>query len=322
VNYLYIAVFLLVALGGCLILGVPSPVPTARGWIKAGIAKIQQPVSDKKKQERAKDYVRRINGKATENFAVRSRKEAQEVFERTGQRERYRKTVYLALASSVGGLALGIIGFNNPPLAIVLAVGFYFLPLWWTQFAQYRYDQALNEELETALSLITTSYTRNNDILTAVTENLANINEPVRAVFVAFANNLRYVDANAPAQIERIKSALDNPIWRQWCDTLILCQADHTLRDALIPIVNKFSDQKAQQEENATKMMLPLRRAMGMIALVLSVIPLLYILSREEWYANLVETAGGQLSLVITAIVVLATINAAIKLSKPIQYNV
>lgn len=316
----YIAVFVLTVLGGFGMAGITIPWPTVRGMVRSSIAKLQQPGTNKRKKETAKSYVRRINGRTAENLAVRSRREAQAVFERTGQRERYRKTLQVSLAASVAGFALGL-WLRNPFLAIVLAVGFYFLPLWWTQFALYRYDQAINEELETALSLITTSYTRNSDILTAVSENLDHINEPVKSVFISFCNNLRYVDPNAPAQIERMKGALDNPIWRQWCDSLILCQADHTLRDTLTPIVNKFSDLKAQQEENATKMMLPFRRAVGMIGLTLGVIPIFYIFNRD-WYVNLVSTTLGQISLVITAIVVLTTINAAIKLSKPIQYNV
>ena len=316
---MYILIFLLIALGGLLLAKVTIPWPTVRGMIQSGVAKLQQP-HKKAKNERAKDYVRRIDGKAGDNLAVKSRKQAQEVFERTGQRDRYRKTLRVSLAASLVGIALGLL-LQNPLLSVALAVGFYFLPLWWTQFSLYRYDQFLNDELETALSLITTSYTRNNDILAAVSENLGNINEPVKGVFTTFCNNLRYVDANAPAQIERMKAALDNPIFQQWCDSLILCQADHTLRDTLIPIVNKFSDQKAQQEENATKMMLPLRQASGMIALTLSIIPVLYI-SNKEWYYNLVTTPLGQISLVVTAVVVLVTINAAIKLSKPIQFNV
>lgn len=316
----YAAVFVLIVLGGFWVIGISIPWPTIRSRVRASVSRLQQPDVNKRKKETAKNYVRRINGKAAENFADRSRKQALEVFERTGQRERYRKTLQASLVASVGGAALGL-WLRNPFLAIVLAVGFYFLPLWWTQFALYRYDQAINEELETALSLITTSYTRNSDILMAVSENLNNINEPVKSVFTVFCNNLRYVDANAPAQIERMKGALDNPIWRQWCDSLILCQADHTLRDTLTPIVNKFSDLKAQQEENATKMMLPLRRAVGMIGLTLGIIPVFYI-SNRDWFNNLVSTTFGQVSLVITAVVVLVTINAAIKLSKPIQFNV
>lgn len=203
----------------------------------------------------------------------------------------------------------------------MLAVGFYYLPLWQSQFSLYRYNKFLNEELETALSLITTSYTRSNDILAAVQENLSHINEPVKAVFATFCNNIRFVDPNVAAQIERMKGALENKLFWQWCDSLILCQADHTLRAALLPIVNKFADQKQQQLENETKMMLPLRQAVTMIGLTLSIIPVFYV-ANADWYNNLVSTLFGQVSLVATAICVLATTNKAIRLSKPIEYDV
>lgn len=314
-----ILILILITLGGWLLSGVTVPWLTVRGKIRAGIAKLQEP-QRKAKKERAKDYVRRINGKATENLAIRSRKEAMEVFERIGQRERYQKTLRLSLITAVGGALFGLF-LRNPMLSIVLAMGFYFIPLWLTRFSLYQYDQYVNEELETALSLITTSYTRSNDILAAVSENLGNINEPVKGVFTAFVNNLQYVDANAPAQIERMKAALDNPIWWQWCDSLILCQADHTLRDTLIPIVGKFSDLRIQQAENATKMMLPLRRAGIMVALTVCV-PLILYFANRAWANNLLYTTFGQISLAVTAIISLVSVNAAIKLSRPIQYNV
>lgn len=309
---------LLFGLGAYLIAGLTLHKGGIKSQIDRAAARIRQ--IRKARAESAKNYVARINGKTKESYMVRSRREAQKVYEQTGQKERYAKTLRMALFAGIAGAGVGLM-FQNPLLAIVLAVGFYYLPLWLSQFSLYRYNRFLNEQLETALSLITTSYTRTNDILGAVEENIANINEPVKSVFATFINNLKYIDPNAPAQIERMKSALDNKIWSQWCDSLILCQSDHTLRAALLPIINKFSDQKAQQEENETKMMLPLRNAVTMICLVLSIIPLFRV-ANPAWYHNLVSTPFGQISLVTTAIITLVTINKAIKLSKPIEYDV
>lgn len=252
---------------------------------------------------------------------VRSRREARQVYEKTGQSKRYGKTLKLSMLTGAGGALAGLLIFRNPLLALVLAMGGYFLPLWTSQFSQYRYDKFLNEELETALSLITTSYTRGNDILAAVKENLPHINDPVRSVFDAFCANLEYVDPNAPAQIERMKTVIDNKLFWQWCDNLILCQDDHTLRASLLPIVSKFSDLKTQQMENATNMMLPLKKILSMIVFALAPIPSFYILN-IEWYNNLVNTMLGQLSLVTMAVCVLVSINKAIRVSKPIEYDV
>ena len=68
-------------------------------------------------------------------------------------------------------------------------------------------------------------------------------------------------------------------------------------------------------------MMMPLRNAIMMICLVVGIIPLFRIIN-ADWYTNLVATVFGQVSLVATAVVVLLTINKAIRLSKPIEYDV
>ena len=313
-----VVIFLLALLGMSLLLGLSLPRFSVRGKIRAGAERIRQ--LQPKRRETARDYVGRVNGKSKESLFLKSRREAQQVYEMTGQRQRFGKTLKLALITSAVGVALGLM-LRSPMLSIVLAVGFYFVPLWWSQFSLFRYNKFLNDELETALSLITTSYTRSSDLLGAVEENLKHIQEPVKGVFTAFCNNLKFVDPNAAAQLERMKDALDNKLFRQWCDALILCQDDHTLRDTLSPLVAKFSDQKAQQMENETKMMLPLRRAVMMIALVLGFIPLLRF-ANADWYENLVQTVLGQLSLVATAVVVLITINKAIRLSTPVEFDV
>ena len=313
-----IVIFLLLVLGGFLLAGVSLPGYSMRARVREATERLRQRAP--RKRETAKDYVARIDGVQKESFMNRSRREAQEVFEQTGQRDRFPKILKVALLTGAGGALLGLL-FRNPLLSIVLAVGCYYIPLWLTQFNLYRYNRFINEELETALSLVTTSYTRSNDVLAAVEENLGHINEPVRGVFAAFCNNVKYVDANATAQIERMKGALDNKLFSQWCDSLILCQEDHTLRAALAPIVAKFSDQKAQQQENETKMMLPLQRAMLMVGLTVGFIPMLR-LANAGWYANLVSTFLGQLALVATAVISLMTINKAIRLSKPIEYDV
>lgn len=315
-----VLIFLLLLLGIALLLRLsPPPIGTVRQRIlQAADAMVQR---RENRPETAREYVARINGMERENLMQRSRREARQVFEQTGQRSQYRRTLRLALITAALGLLLGLVVLRNPLLAIVLTVGFYYIPLWLTQFSLYRYDRFLSEELETALSLITSSYTRSNDILASVEENLPYIHDPVRTVFTTFCNNLKFVDANAPAQLQRLRGTLDNKIFRQWCDSLILCQDDHTLRATLLPIVSKFADQKAQQQENETKMMLPLRNAVSMILMVVILIPLMRV-ANATWYENLVGTLFGQLSLVATAVVVLATLNRAIRLSKPIEYDV
>lgn len=314
-------VTLLILLGGLLVMDLQLPHLSVKARARALAGKIEeQSQQRKKKPETAREFVSRINGHKRENFAVRSYRSAQSVYNTIGQSERYQRVLNLSLLCGATGAAAGLL-LGNVLLAVALAGGLYFLPLWLSQFTLYRYQQFLSNELETALSLVTTSYTRNNDILAAVEENLKSIHDPVRGVFVSFCNNLKYVDANAPAQIERMKWQLDHPLWREWCDVLILCQDNHLLQAALPPIVGKFAVLKAQQEANQTRMMLPLKSAGYMAALVTAICPILKIVNLD-WYNNLMHTVFGQISLSAAVIVVFATLSRAITLSRPITYDV
>jgi len=325
-NFLMITRFLFFSLfvtGGFMILGFSASsfqIPDLKQIIYRLSEFVHSIAGKKSKRETAKDIIDRINGTTKENIFVRSRREAQSIYSQTGQSRTLRKTIVLSWAAAAAGGVVGLT-MHNVLLAAVLAMGGYCIPLWWSQFDLYRYERYVNEELEIALSLITTSYSRNNDILAAVEENINSIHSPVQMAFIQFINGLKYINPNAPQQIEKLKDAFDSNILHQWCDALILCQEDHTLRATLPPIVAKFSTQKAQQEANKTKMMMPTRQTVRMIALVLSFIPMFKMMN-ADWYANLVNTLPGQASLIATAVVSLHTINVSIRLSKPVEYNV
>jgi len=314
-------VLLLILAGGLLMADAHLPRFSIRGKAKELTARIEVESQKKKKhKETAREYVERINGHPRENFARKSYREAKTVYDTIGQSDRYQRTLQLSLIVGACGALAGLL-LRNLPLAVVLAVGLYFLPLWLSQFTLFRYQRFVSQELETSLSLITTSYTRNNDILAAVEENLNAISEPVRTVFTAFCNGLRYVDANAPAAIERMKGQLDNPQFHEWCDILILCQDNHLLQAALQPVVNKFAILKAQQEANETRMMLPLKYVMGMATLLTGFCPGMRLLN-QDWYANLMYTPFGQIALAAAAVTVFISLNKAITLSRPISYDV
>ena len=59
-----------------------------------------------------------------------------------------------------------------------MACGFLFIPFWYVRLTANHYKKNVSAELETALSIITTAYLRNEDILTAVEENLHYLNPP------------------------------------------------------------------------------------------------------------------------------------------------
>ena len=107
----------------------------------------------------------------------------------------------------VGGAAAILIG--NFFLAPVLAAGFLFLPLWYVKLTASHYKRDVSEELETALSVITTAYLRTEDIVTAVEENVTYVNPPVSRVFRSFLMQVKLVDPDVEAAIKAMQGRID-----------------------------------------------------------------------------------------------------------------
>ena len=84
------------------------------------------------------------------------------------------------IAGTVLSISLG--NFLVP----VLSIGLGLMPFWYVIYNSNSYRKQINEELETALSTITTSYIRSEDIILAVEENLEYLNPPISEVFIFF----------------------------------------------------------------------------------------------------------------------------------------
>ena len=84
----------------------------------------------------------------------------------------------------------------------VLAVGKKFVPYWFIRLTANHYKKNIAAELETALSIITTAYLCNEDIQTAVEENIDYLNPPVRSVVVEFLTRIKLVDPDVVAALQ------------------------------------------------------------------------------------------------------------------------
>jgi hypothetical protein len=175
-------------------------------------------------------------------------------------------------------------------------------------------------ELETALSIITTADLRNEDILTAVEENLPYLNPPVLSVFQGFVSRVRLVDPDVTAALHDVKVKIDNAVFQEWCDALIACQHDRSLKTTLTPIVSKLSDMRVVNGELETMVFEPRKEFIVMVILVIGNIPLLYFLN-QDWYRTLMHTPLGQVVLAICAAVIFISTAFVIKLTQPIEYR-
>lgn len=256
-------------------------------------------------------------GRGKENFFERNLSDARRVLISTNQSGRIKLMNRLCVVGFCIGFAAALL-VQNILLLPVLSVGFALIPMWYIRFSEFHYKKQLQNELEVALSVITSSYLRTDNIVASVEENIAYMNEPVRSSFSKFVNEVRYVDANIQNGIQNLKNAIENPVFSDWCDILTLCVTDRTYKQSLPPVVEQFSDNKSLQNSLETIIQQPVKEFRGIIVIVLGTIPLLQAIN-TDWFFTLVGTWGGKSILAVLSVLLFAGMNKAIGLSAPIE---
>lgn len=245
--------------------------------------------------------------------------EIDRILKDTGRQEQFEFVKRLSLMLFVSGAMLAVF-INNLFLVPILGVGFSLAPIWYLRSTAVTYKKHLNEELETAVSIITTSYLRTDDIVRSVRENLPYINEPVKTNFEAFIYESDMINANLISAINSLKMKIPNRIFHEWANTLIQCQSDRTMKNVLPAIIRKFSDVRVVQSELETLMHGPRNEAFTMMFLVVINIPLLYLLNKD-WFRALVFSTPGKMALAVCAGIILFALSQIMKLSKQIEYG-
>lgn len=237
----------------------------------------------------------------------------------TGKSNQFALVYCASLALFAGGAVFSIL-INNLFLMPVFSAAFALMPFLYTANVLAYYEKHTKEELETTLSIITTSYIRSDDILAAVRENLGYIRPPMQEVFGAFIGDASAVSSNTKAALFNLRDKIDDEIFREWCDTLIQCQDDRTLKDTLQPVVAKLSDVRIVNSELKTMLSSARNEYWMMAAMVAGNIPLLYFLNRD-WFNTLMFSTPGKIVLGICGAVILITALYMMRFTKPVEYR-
>lgn len=245
--------------------------------------------------------------------------EASAILQQMGQGQRTSLLFALSLMLAIGGALLALM-LNNLWLLPVLAFGFAMSPFWFVLFRATFYKKRLHDELETALSVITTSYLRSENILAAVEENLPYLNPPVSDVFQAFLAETKLIHTNLYLALTELRGRIHHSVFQEWCDALMACQEDRTLKTTLMPIVAKLSDMRVVSAELDAALYEPLKEFITMALLLVGNIPLLYFLN-QDWYRALTQTTPGHIVLALCALAILVSLAAVIRLTRPLDYR-
>lgn len=253
------------------------------------------------------------------SFFQREITEVQEILKLTGRSNRFSLICAASLLLLAVGAAIAIL-LENVFLVPVMAVGMMLLPFWYIRLTAAHYKNSVAEELETALSIITTAYLRNEDILTAVEESIQYLNPPVRSVFAGFLTQVKLIDPDVDAALHAMKPRIDNQVFHEWCDAIAACQYDRSLKTTLTPIVSKLSDMRIVNAELEYLVAEPRKEFIIMALLVVGNVPIMYFLN-QSWYHTLMHTVLGQVVLAVCAATIFISTSFVIRLTKPIEYR-
>lgn len=271
------------------------------------------------KQQTLKDQLLTARGKKKKNKLLLSLERLRRAMQETGKEKQFSAACAAALLMMIAGCIIAI-AIENLFLIPVLAVAFAMIPFVHLSKIISTYETQMQRELETALSIITTSYIRSDNLVSAVQENLSYLKPPVKGIFEGFVAETTVISPDIRQAIYHMKEKVKNSIYEEWCDTLIACQSDRNLKDTLMPVVSKLTDVRLVNNQLKTMLSEARREYFMMVCMVLANIPLLYCLNRD-WYDALMNTVFGKIVLAICGVVIIVTAIRMNKLTKPIEYK-
>ena len=303
----YLLCFLLLCAGIVLLLGLTPEV------ITNDIMRLISP------KQTLRDKVLIAQGRKKSRRITKEIMHIKDALDATDNSRQFTIACVASIVMIVVGCILAVV-IDNFFLIPVFAVAFACLPFFYVKSTLSAYDKHVKEDMETALSIITTSYIRSDDIVGAVNENITYLKPPIKEIFQSFIGDTTMISSDIKDALRNLKSKIDNAIYEEWCDTLIACQDDRTLKDTLLPIVAKLTDVRIVNNELKTVLGEVRKEYWMMVCLVIGNIPILYMLN-YSWFEALMFTLPGKIVLAICGTVILVTAMLMMKYTRPIEYK-
>ncbi|MDU7089587.1 MAG: hypothetical protein E6342_18030 [Clostridium sp.] len=275
---------------------------------------------ENKKHDSLGKKIKLANNPKKDRFLIALLKETKELLEHTNKKDKFLNVCICALVSMLVGIYISL-SINNYFLIPVLAIGFLTLPFQYVKIASVEYKKSISKELEVCLSIITTSYIRNENIVEAVRENIDQIKPPIKIIFDEFLLEVKYVNSDISKSLLKLKDKIDDDIFDEWIDALVICQENIALKNNLSVIVSKLSSLRILSAEINNNMYAPIKEFITMLLFVYGNIPLLYFLNKD-WYKTLIDTIPGKLVLVVVILVTFISFTGIMKLTKPIEPSI
>ena len=238
---------------------------------------------------------------------------------RTGRPKYMDYVIILSLVLSLLSVPLSI-AVGNIFLLPFFSILFFSLPFAIVLIWKNSYEKKEYSELETAMSLVTTSYMRCQDIPSSFKENIEYFRSPVKEAFSAFTMRIQNIDPDIKRAIRELKRQFPYRIFGEWCDELIMCSTDRSKSDMLPRTVSRMTDERLVNLEIAPLLSSARKEFFTMAIMVLLNFPLLKILN-EEWFSVMTDTIQGKIVTSLVLCAILITTFLCFKLTKRVTYS-
>ena len=164
---------------------------------------------------------------------------------------------------------------------------------------------------------MTSSYERTGNLLWSVEENIGHIHPPVEAVFSEFLRQCSVVDPSVPRALSVVRGMLDNAIWREWCDDMLLCVSNPSERHILQGVVEKCGRQNSAQNELDALLPRPFQQMLIVMGISLINIPVVCFMF-GDFKTVLFQTVQGKCGLAVMAAAVLFAVYKGVRAARPV----
>lgn len=214
------------------------------------------------------------------------------------------------------GLAVGVF-YNNIFASIILSLGLPFFQYQVLLKKKQDMTRNHNEKLEMYMGMVTNAYMQSGDIETAITESYGrmDIKEAASKPFGAFIGQAAG-NANISQCIIDMKKDIDNVYFHQWCDKLLLCRENSSLKQVLPYVVNRMRRKRTLDNETVSSVQTNYKDFRRVVGLAL-IGTFLFPLSQPAWRFIVTDTLLGKIAITMVAIVILISSAYVVKVNSP-----
>lgn len=285
-------------------------------WLGIRPARAVKRLLSRRRKPTFRESLLAVQGLRKQGFLSKQFARTDAVLRMTGRAEQAGKYMRLSVLLAVLGAGAGIV-LLNPPLAAVLALSGLLGPQFAVQMSAFHYQRESREELYTALSIVSSSYERTGNLMWSVEENIGHIHPPVDAVFSEFLRQCRVVDPSVPRALSVVRGMMDNDIWREWCDDMLLCVSNPSERHILRGVVEKCGRQNSAQNELDALLPRPFQQMLIVMGISLVNIPVVCFMF-GDFKTVLFQTVQGKCGLAVMAAAVLFAVYKGVRAARPV----